>query len=57
MQSCIKNRENGSRTDDLLLKVTRHVINVNGNTLQKAVVLRMLSVETVKRNDISLVHA
>ena len=43
--------------DVLLPKVTRHVIGVKENTPPKAVVLRMLSTETVKRKAISLVSA
>ena len=51
------NSANHDRQDDLLPKVTTHVIGVKENTLPKAVILRMLSVETAKRKATLLVHA
>ena len=57
IQFWAKHRGNSSRPDVLLPKVIRlHVIGVKENTPPKAVVLRMLSAETVKKA-ISLVRA
>ena len=57
MQSWAKNRENHSKTEDFLLKATNYVIDIKENTLQKPVISRMLSLETIKGKAISLMHA
>ena len=57
IQLWAKHCGNKSRPDDVLPKVTRHIIGVKENTPPKAVVLRMLSAESVKRKAIMLRNA